>query len=472
MLVGMRTRGFLMTAMAGGAIATAVIASGMALTIERLDDLAAEQISRLRAEEEQITLAERLRFIGEVLVSAGRDYVITGEAVLRQKLVEAGTEFDRIDEQLRDAQLAARLLPESTALIDDVESDARTLLEAQEALLSDKNRPGTADALRAEELLLPLQDELGRSLDRLVEAKESALDTIYAQAAKERSRLALWLYGSVAALLLLGLGVTWYFARQASRAYAKEQQAREVARAAAAARDELVGMLAHDLRNPLGAILMYAGHIAASGDGASRQGAASIERIAEEMASLIKSMLDVTMLEAGRFPVVIGRCSADRLVQESFDMLEALAVRRGVALLYAPQGDDLMIEADRNRVLQLLSNIVGNAIKFTPSGGRVAVSIEPYGETVRFAIADDGPGISPEHLPHVFDRFWHKEGPGSPGTGLGLFICKKIVEAHGGEIWVESAPGHGATFFFTLPRASAASATNELRYSGASLAPH
>src|SRR5690606_31484864 len=106
------------------------------------------------------------------------------------------------------------------------------------------------------------------------------------------------------------------------------------------------------------------------------------------------------------------------------------------------------IVADQGRVLQLLSNIVGNAIKFTPPDGEVTVSMLRRGDMILFAVADDGPGSAPEHLPHVFDRFWRKDE--SRGTGLGLFICKQIVETHGGEIWVESTPGSGSTFYFTL----------------------
>jgi signal transduction histidine kinase len=110
----------------------------------------------------------------------------------------------------------------------------------------------------------------------------------------------------------------------------------------------------------------------------------------------------------------------------------------------------LAVLADRERVFQVLSNLVGNALKFTPSGGRVSLSVEQQGATVRFAVCDTGPGIPPVSLPRVFDRFW-TETPGKKGTGLGLFIAKGIVDAHGGRIWVESELGHGATFAFTLP---------------------
>ena len=104
----------------------------------------------------------------------------------------------------------------------------------------------------------------------------------------------------------------------------------------------------------------------------------------------------------------------------------------------------------------MLSNLVGNALKFTPSGGRVTIAAEPHGTMVRFAVLDTGPGIASEHVPRIFDRFWKNETLGTRGTGLGLFIAKGIVEAHGGRIWVESRIGQGATFYFTLPIAEPA----------------
>jgi signal transduction histidine kinase len=110
-----------------------------------------------------------------------------------------------------------------------------------------------------------------------------------------------------------------------------------------------------------------------------------------------------------------------------------------------------VIRADQERVLQVLSNLVGNALKFTPEGGLVTLSAERDATMVRFAVVDSGPGIPREDLARVFDRFWRKETPGKKGTGLGLFIAKGIIEAHGGRIWVESDTGRGASFYFTIP---------------------
>jgi signal transduction histidine kinase len=146
------------------------------------------------------------------------------------------------------------------------------------------------------------------------------------------------------------------------------------------------------------------------------------------------------------------------LVREGIDLMGGLLDSKRIhpAVRFAATG--LAVRADRERVLQVLSNLLGNAIKFTPEGGDVAISVARDGEMIRFTIADSGPGIHPEHQAHVFERYWKHETQGAKGTGLGLFIARSLVDAHGGRIWIESQPGRGATFHFTIPSAELAGA--------------
>ncbi|HYH79019.1 MAG TPA: HAMP domain-containing sensor histidine kinase, partial [Longimicrobium sp.] len=139
------------------------------------------------------------------------------------------------------------------------------------------------------------------------------------------------------------------------------------------------------------------------------------------------------------------------------EMYHGLAAERGVVLAVDARADIPDVLADRARLLQVLGNLLGNAVKFTPDGGTVTVGAAPSGDGVGFWVADTGPGIDPAHLPRLFDRFWQAKRGDRAGLGLGLAIAKGIVDAHGGRIWAESIPGQGSTFYFTLPLVAAAS---------------
>jgi len=225
-------------------------------------------------------------------------------------------------------------------------------------------------------------------------------------------------------------------------------------------RDDLVAVVSHDLRNPLGVVQMQSSLLmraaaARPGDEAGQRvhaGAERIHRAAERMATLIRDLLDVAKIEAGRFQLQIRPESVAEIVSENMLMIVPQATAKQITL----QQEVLArgrVRADRERVFQILSNLLGNAVKFTPAGGTVKIRVEPKGREVLFCVADSGPGISADDAPHVFERYWHRRRGAQEGTGLGLFIAKGLVEAHGGAIWLESTPGSGARFSFTLPEA-------------------
>ena len=221
------------------------------------------------------------------------------------------------------------------------------------------------------------------------------------------------------------------------------------------ARDETMGIVSHDLRNPLSVIAMCAAGLAEepppSGETVTYL-AQTVRQSAEWMQRLIQDLLDVAMIDAGRLS--IERCALDvaPLLADAAGLFGALATDHGVTLATEPDGALPAIEADRERVLQVLNNLLGNAVKYTREGGRVTLRAAPAAGAVRFEVADTGSGIAPSHLPHLFDRYYHVRGAApTRGTGLGLAIAKGIVEAHGGRIGVESEEGRGSTFWFTIP---------------------
>ncbi|HVZ24277.1 MAG TPA: PAS domain S-box protein [Vicinamibacterales bacterium] len=226
---------------------------------------------------------------------------------------------------------------------------------------------------------------------------------------------------------------------------------------AIAARDEVLGIVAHDLRNPLSVILMEAEGAVRRGPEPERRNQRTRQMIlsaADRMNRLIQDLLDVTVVEAGQLNVDRQPIRVDGLVRDACALQTPLASSSGLDIAIDVRPDVHDVWGDRNRLLQVFENLLGNAIKFTPAGGRVTVAAAHRDHEVLFSVTDTGAGIAPESIPHVFDRFWQvAKRAGRSGAGLGLPITRGIVEAHGGRIWVESTIGRGSTFFFTLPQA-------------------
>jgi signal transduction histidine kinase len=233
-----------------------------------------------------------------------------------------------------------------------------------------------------------------------------------------------------------------------------EHEARTAAEAAVRARDEVLRIVAHDIGNSLSAVKIHAlvlERTLPAGDGEARKRIAAIRYLTAQMDRLRQDLLDVTAIEAGRLAVEPGELAVGAVIAEAVESLAGGAAEKGVALAAAVEQGLPRVFADRERVLQVLANLAGNAVKFTPSGGRVEVSAAREGDEVRVAVRDTGPGIAAEDLPYVFDRFWQARSTRRAGAGLGLAIARGIVEAHGGRIGAESTVGEGSTFAFTLP---------------------
>jgi signal transduction histidine kinase len=241
------------------------------------------------------------------------------------------------------------------------------------------------------------------------------------------------------------------------RAAGSERAARAEAEAAVATRDELLAIVSHDLRNPLGAIVTGASVIQQmSIDGTDGQSvhrtAQAILRSANRMNRLIADLLDLAQIDAGKLAVEAKSEDVEGLVRESVEMLRPLATTTDVKLDGIASAG-LQVHCDRGRVLQILTNLVGNALKFTPAGGSILIEAQAVGDEAWFFVRDTGQGISDEELPRIFDRFWRAQRNNRAGIGLGLSIVKGLVEAHGGRVTVESKLGAGTTFLFTLPLA-------------------
>jgi signal transduction histidine kinase len=213
--------------------------------------------------------------------------------------------------------------------------------------------------------------------------------------------------------------------------------------------------VSHDLKNPLNALLMSTESLRRrpTDEGLAKH-LQVVRRSVERMTRLVGDILDASAIERGRLALDPRPENAQAVVQEALDLMRPLASAKTQTLEASPMPSAERIEVfcDRGRILQVLANLVGNAIKFSPERGTIVVEVGSFSRTsAAISVRDTGPGISARDLPHVFERYWHTRTSDGGGSGLGLFISKAIVEAHGGQMWAESPPGAGATFRFTLP---------------------
>jgi signal transduction histidine kinase len=231
----------------------------------------------------------------------------------------------------------------------------------------------------------------------------------------------------------------------------KESRAR--AEQAIRARDDVLAMVSHDLKNPLGVVILGVSALEL-GHGDPKRVTATIRRAAMRMQALIEELLDAQKIEAGQLVLDREPNEVGGLLEEAREAQESLALDKSVQLEVV-ESDDRQLLTDRSRLLQVLANLVGNAIKFTPAGGRVTLGAHVVDGEATFMVRDTGPGIPADRLPHVFDRYWQAQETRSAGSGLGLYIAHEIVQAHGGRLWVESEVGVGSVFRFTVPVAQA-----------------
>jgi signal transduction histidine kinase len=237
----------------------------------------------------------------------------------------------------------------------------------------------------------------------------------------------------------------------------REQTARREAEAANTTKDEFLATVSHELRTPLTAILGWAQmfrHRRLVGDSADRAMSA-IERAAHAQSRLVEDLLDLSRIESGRLAIHRSAVSLAASTETVLESVRPAAERKDIALEYAVEGPIPPVLGDEERLQQIVSNLVGNAIKFTPPAGHINVSLRSVSGLVELSVADTGEGIAPEFLPHVFERFQQASaarGGGASGLGIGLAIVEHLVKAHDGAIHVTSeGPGRGSTFTVTMP---------------------
>jgi signal transduction histidine kinase len=222
-------------------------------------------------------------------------------------------------------------------------------------------------------------------------------------------------------------------------------------------------MVSHDMNNLLAGIVMTLESISITVDQTGKPVTEQGKRIAKgekyikiyvaRMKKLVADLVDVTSITAGKLRVSTEPSDSSNLIAEVVETFRMLAAEKEISLKSGIAGPPLLADADQGRIMQVLTNLVANAIKFTSQGGHILVNVKESGDNVLFSVKDDGPGIAESLHESMFERFWQVNKNDTRGTGLGLYISRNIVEAHGGKIWAESRPGEGSIFYFTLPMA-------------------
>jgi signal transduction histidine kinase len=240
----------------------------------------------------------------------------------------------------------------------------------------------------------------------------------------------------------------------------KEAKAHKVANEAFAAKEQMLAIVSHDIKNPLSAIQLEAQMLLKASDRAGKSllseevkiQASRILKTTERLKSLISDLLDKNKSENGLAQVKKHNLDAIRLLQEVLDAMRPLIQEKEIILRTMLPAEATM-SLDRNKIFQVFSNLINNAIKFTPVGGTIDISMEELDHEFIFSVDDSGPGLKDKELNKVFEKYWTGNATDCAGTGLGLFICKTIIEAHGGHIFVENlSGGKGARFRFSVPK--------------------
>jgi signal transduction histidine kinase len=240
-----------------------------------------------------------------------------------------------------------------------------------------------------------------------------------------------------------------------SRALAQQ---RDAAEAANRSKTDFLAKVSHELRTPLHGILSYTRFGLNEVDGGERaelrQFFENVRHNAETLLNLVNELLDYSKLEAGQMSLTLAKCSLAALVETVVDEFRSLCAEKDVHIQYTAANEELHIAADAERFKQVVRNLMSNAVKFSPAGGTVYIRIRGASQLALVSVRDEGPGIPPEDLENVFDKFFQSDRTSSVsgGTGLGLAICREIMTGHNGRVWAENNGPSGSIFYCELPQ--------------------
>lgn len=390
-------------------------------------------------------LGQGLRLEAEHLVVTSRGLLLTGHEQYQRK-------FEALDAQFAASlsQLERRAPAATNTLVLAVQRDAADYVATVKRTA--RERANTGDLRQVIELfdeeLVPKRVAFERSIAAFSADEQHRLDSSLQQAKHLTHRAQITVAITAALAITIGLVLASLVQRRLESQFARVQAANVMANRAAAAHKELLTIVSHDLRNPLNAIVLGACLL-----GETHRGDRHVDTIAnaaERMQHLIHELVDAARIETGAIQLHTELFEVGPALELAVGMFADAAKQRSVRL-HATSSVARM-SGDRERILQVLSNLIANALGFVGPGGGIEVAAARAGDRVRVSVADTGPGIPPEDAARVFERHWQgAAGKARSGLGLGLFICKGLVEAHHGRIGLDTSIGKGSTFWFELP---------------------
>ena len=368
--------------------------------------------------------------------------VVLGHCARNQEL---GADADLHAERAEaDEQTRAERRRSDALVSDNQSSPAQPGAVAAERELANLERG--RERLRSDELAATERERADETVRTLRDVSRAMDDSLALERAKTDS------------LLLAERQMTDEIVDDAGLLLFDEQAAHARSRIAVARRDQLLAMVSHELRSPLTAITLNAQYLlemaAAAAGTPTHKIAVDVLAACTQMTRLVGDLLELARIDAGKLTVTLALGDANEVMRTAIAASSPMLAAQGLSVIASGPLEPLMAQFDHARLLQVFANLFANAGRFSRLGGKVLVSVRRAGPWLTYCVADSGSGIPAEALPHIFNRFWQVEGGDRRGLGLGLTICKAIVEAHGGRIWASSELGVGSSFFFTLPAAS------------------
>lgn len=420
-----------------------------------------EQNELVSSSTREMLLAERLRFMDSVQSGLMPAFVLSGRVDLIDSFERAHANFNEALEELKTIETDQRshdLLVDLRQLTDRRHAYA---LPGIQMVRDGKPTKSVEDYFR--EQTGPLTDTIRKEMNELVQREaddfEAAKSRVSGTVGRIMSAFVALSVVTIAFILVIGSLVISVIRQK--RAYDESQEAvlaRELR--LSQARKETVEVVSHDLKNPLGTVKvslqMALYHLNDPTPNMVKDALEYLQiasRSTDSMERLIKDLLDHAKIEAGHLVLDRRETDLSKLIGDLGTRFGLLAKERGIALTMNG-GESTMVACDSGRIEQVISNLLGNAVKFTPHGGRIHLNLQREKNDVFVSVEDSGPGLTEAQCAKIFDRFWQVRETAHKGNGLGLSIAKAIVEAHGGAISVISKPGQGSKFFFVLPVAA------------------